>query len=95
MGAGQLNSNRLLLVYNDDLESRTNLSLALSSDEGQSWPYRRKLEDCPGRFSYPALAQDPDGLIHVTYTFRRTHIKHVEVNEAWIREKSWSKGQKN
>jgi predicted neuraminidase len=82
-----LESGGLLLVFNDTLESRTNPSLALSMDGGRSWPYRRSLEDCPGRYSYPALAQDADGLIHVTYTFRRTHIKHVELNEAWIKEK--------
>ncbi|OGF97949.1 MAG: hypothetical protein A3F83_01560 [Candidatus Glassbacteria bacterium RIFCSPLOWO2_12_FULL_58_11] len=83
----RLSGGPLLLVFNDDCETRTNLSLALSLDEGQTWIHKRLLEDSPGRFEYPALAQDADGLIHVTYTFRRTHIKHVEVNEDWIRDR--------
>ncbi|MEA2062972.1 MAG: sialidase family protein [Gemmatimonadota bacterium] len=83
----KLQSGHVALIFNDTLESRSNLCLALSLDEGRTWTYKRTLEDAPGRFSYPTLSQDSDGIIHASYTFRRTHIKHVEVNEAWIREK--------
>ena len=77
------------MVFNNSQEGRSPLCLALSLDEGKSWNYMRILEDSPGRFSYPALTQATDGNIHVSYTFRRTHIKHAEVNEAWIMEKPW------
>ena len=80
----RLRNGHLVLAFNDNQKSRTDLSLALSLDEGQSWSSRRVLENALGRFSYPSLAQSMDELVHVSYTFRRTHIKHVEVNEAWI-----------
>jgi predicted neuraminidase len=85
----KLESGRLLLGFNDSQETRTPLCLALSCDDGKSWSHRRVIEDAPGRFSYPTLTQSGDGHIHVSYTFRRTNIKHVEVNEAWLLERPW------
>ena len=85
----KLVNGNVVLAFNDSREMRSPLCLALSLDDGRTWSSKRVLEDAPGRFSYPALAQSADGRIHVTYTFRRTHIKHVEVNEAWIRECPW------
>jgi predicted neuraminidase len=85
----KLQNGHIVLVFNDTQESLSQLSLALSHDEGRSWSHKRILEDSPGRFTYPTLCQAPDGNIHISYTFRRTHIKHVEVNEAWILKKPW------
>jgi predicted neuraminidase len=87
----RLKSGRLLLGFNDSQESRTPLCLALSEDDGKSWSHMRAIEDAPGRFSYPTLTQSADGHIHVSYTFRRQSIKHVEVNEAWIMESPWDR----
>ncbi|MEA1996372.1 MAG: sialidase family protein [Gemmatimonadota bacterium] len=83
----KLDNGHVVLVFNDTQASRSFLYLAVSLDDGRSWSFKRVLEDSPGRFSYPALSLAADGHIHVSYTFRRTHVKHVEVNEAWIMEK--------
>ncbi len=82
----RLRSGTVALVFNDDNDKRTPLNLAISPDEGRSWRNARVLEDGAGRFEYPTMAQGHAGRIHITYTFRRLSIKHVEVNEAWIRE---------
>ena len=34
-----------------------------------------------GEFSYPSLIQDPNGIIHVVYTYERTAIKHLMATE--------------
>ena len=33
-----------------------------------------------GEFSYPAMIQDESGMVHITYTWKRSRIKHVTVN---------------
>jgi predicted neuraminidase len=81
----KLKNGHVLLAFNDSREKRTPLCLALSLDDGQSWSSKRVLEDAPGRFSYPSMFQSGDGRIHLSYTFRRKSVKHVEVNEAWVR----------
>jgi predicted neuraminidase len=87
----KLQNGHVVLIFNDTQRSLSQLSLALSHDEGRTWSHKRVLEDSPGRFTYPTLSLAADGKIHISYTFRRTHVKHVEVNEAWIMEKRWGK----
>jgi len=60
---------------------RTPLVIALSPDEGRSWPYHLVLEEGMGEYSYPAVIQAQDGSIHVVYTHRREAIKHVAILE--------------
>ncbi|MBC7343828.1 MAG: exo-alpha-sialidase [Clostridia bacterium] len=60
---------------------RTPLVVALSQDEGKSWPYQLVLDEGPGEFSYPAIIQDKQGVIHIAYTYNREAICHVQVNE--------------
>ena len=80
----RLSNGHLVLVYNDSLTSRTPLSITRSMDEGKTWEKPLSLESNPGEYSYPCIIQSSDEKIHVTYTFRRFAIKHVELNEAWM-----------
>jgi arylsulfatase A-like enzyme/predicted neuraminidase len=71
-----LADGRQLLVYNHTAEGRTPLNVAVSED-GKSWKAAAVLEGEPGEYSYPAVIQAADGLVHVTYTWKRQRIKHV------------------
>jgi predicted neuraminidase len=73
-----LADGRALLVYNHTRRGRTPLNLALSSD-GLHWQPSRVLEDAPGEYSYPAVIQAADRRIHITYTWQRRRIRHVEL----------------
>lgn len=88
----RLANGNWLLIGNDTTDGRHSLCLFLSADEGATWRWRRHLErEEPGRgsFSYPSLIQSRDGSIHATYSCHlagdRKSIKHVMLNEEWIK----------
>ncbi|MBI5091620.1 MAG: exo-alpha-sialidase [Candidatus Hydrogenedentes bacterium] len=85
----RLKSGRLLVAHNDnDNEDRATLAIHQSEDEGKTWKDEKIIELEPnkeqGEYSYPCLLQTSDGMIHITYTFRRFAIKHVTFNEGWL-----------
>jgi predicted neuraminidase/peroxiredoxin len=80
----QLKNGHLLLVFNDQDNSRSPLHIARSTDEGRTWSKPMVLESNPGEYSYPSIFQDQEGNIHIIYTFRRNSIKHVKMNEDWF-----------
>ena len=83
----RLKNGNVVLGFNNARERlRSPLNLALSTDGAKTWEFDRALETEEGEFSYPSLIQTRDEHIHIVYTFRRQTIKHVEVNEDWIRE---------
>ena len=60
------------------------LNVALSRD-GKQWEAALVLEDnrsASNGFSYPAVIQTSDGLVHITYTWERTRVRHVVVDPA-------------
>jgi len=71
-----LKDGRHLLVYNHTPRGRTPLNVAIST-EGKEWQPLVTLESEPGEYSYPAMIQTHDGLVHITYTWKRKRIKHV------------------
>lgn len=80
----KMRDGRVALIFNNSREKRSPLSLALSRDNCETWYAVRDLETEEGEFSYPAIIQARDGSLHVTYTYKRTHIKHVRVSPDWI-----------
>ncbi len=82
-----LADGRQLLVYNHVLPpgkeikgARTPLNVAISND-GKNWYAALILEDSPiSQYSYPAVIQTSDGMVHFVYTWRRERIKHVVVD---------------
>ena len=51
-----------------------------SRDDGKTWQAALVLEDdvtAQNGFSYPAVIQTRDGMVHITYTWKRERIKHV------------------
>jgi predicted neuraminidase len=97
-GAGidglRLASGKWLLIYNDTVNHRNSLALALSSDEGRTWPVRRHLEHHEsGAYHYPAIIQGADGTIHAVYSYFSPQgkkegktMKYAAFNEAWIEQ---------
>lgn len=75
----RLRDNRVVVVYNT--VSRSVLVVAVSGDDGNTWIKALTLEEEEdGEFSYAAVIQTSDSLVHVTYTYRRFTIKHVVLN---------------
>lgn len=74
-----LADGRHLIVYNHTTRGRTPLNVAVSAD-GAAWKAALVLENQPGEYSYPAAIQTGDGLVHITYTWKRVRIKHVVVD---------------
>ncbi|QQR38307.1 sialidase family protein [Devosia rhizoryzae] len=79
---------------------RTPLSIALSMDEGRTWPHIRDIEvaptpapdlnpDKPDRrareLSYPTVTGDHEGRINVAFTYFRKAIKFVRIRPEWVK----------
>jgi alpha-L-rhamnosidase len=78
--AVMLKDKRALLVYNHASEGRGQLNVAVS-DDGRKWMSALTLENSPGsEFSYPAVIQSSDRMVHITYTWNRQRIKHVVID---------------
>lgn len=78
---------------------RAPMSIAISEDNGNTWPYIRNLEVGDGycmtnnskdklnrEYSYPSIKQTSDGKIHVTFTYFRQAIKYVCIDENWVKQ---------
>lgn len=83
-----LRNGTQLLVYNHSNKpedkwsgKRTPLNVAISKD-GLKWKSILTLEDQPGEYSYPAVIQGADGLIYISYTWKRRKIGYTVLDPA-------------
>lgn len=74
-----LKDGRHLLIYNHTENGRSPLNLAVS-ENGREWSAALTLENEPGEYSYPAIIQTADGLVHLTWTWQRRKIRHAVVD---------------
>ena len=63
------------------------------SDDGVNWRAALLLERQPGEYSYPAMIRTRDGLVHVTYTWRRRSIKHVVIDPGKLEPRDFVDGR--
>ncbi len=64
-----------------------NLNAWISKDLGKTWNLARVIESgAGGEFSYPFLMIEPNGRIHLSYTWNRKTIRHAAFSEAWLVE---------
>lgn len=73
----KLNSGRVMLIYNN-AEDRSMMTVAISEDNGKSWPYKMVVDERP-LTSYPAASQTADGTIYMTYDRDRYHDMDIHV----------------
>lgn len=92
-----LKDGRHVIVYNHTGPiigswggARSPLNVAISKD-GRTWQAGLVLEDEPRmEFSYPAVIQTSDGLVHITYTWKRQRVKHVVIDPAKLTGRDFS-----
>lgn len=87
----RLDDASLLIAANPLQGGRNVLSLYRSIDGGEQWERLHDVEnsrDTRDEFSYPALAQDHNGLIHLSYTYKRQGIRHRVFNPRWLTQPS-------
>lgn len=73
---------------------RNILNVAISKD-GINWEAAILLENDPNvnsEYSYPAVIQGDDGMIHITYTWRRELIRHVVIDPSKLQTKAMVNG---
>jgi predicted neuraminidase len=87
-----LPDGRFMLIYNHTPRGRSPLNVAVSED-GKHWQAALRLETEPGEYSYPAVIATKDGKVHITYTWKRKKIKHVELDPAKLTLKSIEGGE--
>ncbi len=85
-----LDDGRHILVYNHSTRTQPGmgrkgrgvLNVAIS-DDGENWKAALVLDyldEQDKQFSYPAVIQTSDGLVHIVYTWHRERIKHVVID---------------
>lgn len=65
----KLKSGRLALIFNNST-TRTNMTICLSEDDGQTWPFRMVIDTNPD-VSYPDMVETGPGVLNIVYDYAR------------------------
>lgn len=92
----KLENGNLVLAYNPDGKNwgdRAPLTLAVSEDNGETWPYKLDIEtgEPEDEFSYPSIIATGADKVAVVYTWQREKVAFWEGTAGQI--KTLSKGQ--
>src|SRR5207302_5503115 len=87
-----LGDGRHLIVYNPATRDRSPLNVAVSRD-GRTWEAALVLERDRGEYSYPAVIQRRDGVVDITYTWKRQRIKHVAIDPTKLKATPMPEGR--
>ncbi len=76
-------------------QSRGNLALAVSTNQGENWRIvhyfekakEKKATDKESKYSYPWVTVGDNGEFNLFYTWNRKVIKHIRFNQAWLEER--------
>ena len=81
----RLSDGRVLVAFNNSPSGRDDMSLAVGDQDLGEWRLIATLDREPGgKFAYPFLIRDRNGLVHLVYSWKMKRIRHVAMNEAWI-----------
>lgn len=91
-----LSTGDWLIAFNDQEDGRSDLTVAVSDDDGKSWHWKKRIEhderENPTSSHYPSVIQGKDGQIHVIYSFHRKGevppktIKYATFPLGWVKE---------
>jgi predicted neuraminidase len=98
--ANVLKNGAVIMAFNNHngtKQPRSPLTVALSYDNGMTWPYHRDVQihdddsSNIGEYSYPSILQSfwnesDDNDIHLVYTYDRDTIKYIRFNEKWVKQ---------
>lgn len=72
---------------------RTPLTMAISEDEGKTWPYVRNVQmadleykESEIGYSYPSIITTRDNHIHLAFSYLRKGIKYIRMPIHWVKE---------
>lgn len=86
VAAISLSDGTVLLACNLARSLRESLDLVLFDPATEAWYSLATLDRETGaRFAYPFLIRDRSGLVHLVYTWKMARVRHVVMNEEWIR----------
>ena len=93
-----LQNGHWIMAHNDTERGRHSLAVSVSTDEGATWKYKRRVErdmreiGIATRSAYPSIIQGRDGTLHMVYSYHHKDrkggpnetIKYFHFNEAWV-----------